>query len=393
MKNEVLVATEKGVYTYNPEKDNFEPATFYRNLLGDQSIRYLREDTEGNIWFIHEKTLGVIDLSNAKPATIYIPELSTKLLSGFEFIYPVDKNNIFLGAEKGFFHINYANYKKNVPALKAQVRAVRVIHQTDSLLFGGYFVEGTDGQRQASVPSISHGWKTIRFEFTASLFGYQNNLEYSFRLKGFDDNWSEFSRKTDKEYTNLPSGKYVFEVKARNNFGNESPVGIYTINILPPWYLNLWAKIFYTALFISGLYFLYRWLKKKFRLQRAKYEEEQKRLLYIHELEINKNESELVALRNEKLEAEINFKNSELASSAMHLVKKGELLTKVKSELSQVMKGMENPQAVSELKKMIRTLSDDDNMDKEWESFTRHFDKVHSDFIIGLKDKHPTVTG
>ncbi|RYY44098.1 MAG: transcriptional regulator, partial [Chitinophagaceae bacterium] len=40
-----------------------------------------------------------------------------------------------------------------------------------------------------------------------------------------------------------------------------------------------------------------------------------------------------------------------------------------------------------------RTLSDDDNMDKEWESFTRHFDKVHSDFIIGLKDKHPTVTG
>ncbi|MCR8526266.1 triple tyrosine motif-containing protein, partial [Escherichia coli] len=153
------------------------------------------------------------------------------------------------------------------------------------------------------------------FEFTASLFGYQSNLEYSFRLKGFDDNWSEYSKKTEKEYTNLPAGKYIFEVKARNNFGKESPVGSYTINILPPWYVNSFAKIFYTLLFISGLYFLYRWLKKKFRLQRAKYEEEQKRLLYIHELEINKNESEMVALRNEKLEAEINYKNSELASS------------------------------------------------------------------------------
>lgn len=395
VKNEVLAATENGVYTYNSSTDKFEPSAFYKKLLGSQSIRYLKEDTEGNIWFIHDKSLGVIDLSGKEPATIYIPELSTKLLSGFEFIYPVDANNIFLGAEKGFFHINYSKYKKNVPELNAQVRLVRVINKTDSLLFGGYFNDVNEPQQQngTAIPSINHDWKTIRFEFTASLFGYQSNLEYSFRLKGFDDSWSEYTKKTEKEYTNLPAGKYVFEVKARNNFGKESAVATYTINILPPWYATIWAKIFYLLVFVSGLYFLYRWLKKKFRLQRAKYEEEQKRLLYIHELEINKNESEMVALRNEKLEAEINYKNSELASSAMHLVKKGELLTKVKAELTQVMKGMDNAHAVAELKKMIRTLSDDDNMDKEWENFTKHFDKVHSDFVVGLKEKHPTITG
>lgn len=395
IKNEVLVATEKGVYSYNAEKDKFEPSPFYKKLLGEQSIRYLKEDAEGNIWFIHDKSLGVIDLSGKDPVTIYVPELSTKLLSGFEFIYPVDNNNIFLGAEKGFFHINYAKYKQNVPELKAQIRLVRVINKTDSLLFGGYFNDVNDPQKQSAnaVPSISHDWKTIRFEFTASLFGYQSNLEYSFRLKGFDDSWSEYTKKTEKEYTNLPAGKYSFEVKARNNFGKESAVASYTINILPPWYANMWAKMLYLLIFASGLYFLYRWLKKKFRLQKAKFEEEQKRLLYIHELEINRNESEMVALRNEKLEAEINYKNSELASSAMHLVKKGELLTKVKTELSQVMKVMDNPQAVAELKKMIRTLSDDDNMDKEWENFTKHFDKVHSDFVVGLKEKHPTITG
>ena len=25
--------------------------------------------------------------------------------------------------------------------------------------------------------------------------------------------------------------------------------------------------------------------------------------------------------------------------------------------------------------------------------FTKHFDKVHSDFVVGLKEKHPTITG
>jgi DNA-binding CsgD family transcriptional regulator len=110
-------------------------------------------------------------------------------------------------------------------------------------------------------------------------------------------------------------------------------------------------------------------------------------------LEINKTESEIVVLRNENLEAEINFKNSELASSAMHLVKKGELLTKIKTELTHVMKGFDNPQAIAEIKKMIKTLGEDDNIDKEWESFTKHFDKVHSNFIEDLKEKHPAITG
>ncbi|NBY24620.1 MAG: hypothetical protein EBQ65_02655 [Chitinophagaceae bacterium] len=79
---------------------------------------------------------------------------------------------------------------------------------------------------------------------------------------------------------------------------------------------------------------MYQIQKRKFLKQKQRIEEEKKRLLYIHELERNKAQNEIVSLQNEKLEAEINFKNSELASSTMHLVKKGELLSKIKDELS-----------------------------------------------------------
>jgi len=99
-----------------------------------------------------------------------------------------------------------------------------------------------------------------------------------------------------------------------------------------------------------------------------------------------------VALRNEKLEAEINYKNSELASSAMHLVKKGELVSKMKLDLGQIIKGVSNSQAEAELKKMIRSISDDDKMDQEWEHFTMHFDQVHSNFVSDLKEKHVSIS-
>jgi ligand-binding sensor domain-containing protein/DNA-binding CsgD family transcriptional regulator len=392
IKNELLVATEKGIYVFNKEKDLFEPSAFYVKLLGNQSVRYLKDDNNGNTWFIHEKSLGLIDYSKKEPQVIRLPELNNKMLSGFECIYPVNENNIFLGGEKGFYHINFAKYRQNIPKLFVQIRTLRIINHTDSLLFGGYYKNENRQQEKNDIPSISHLWKTLRIEYASTLFGYQSNLEYSYRLKGYDNNWSEWTQRTEKEYTNLPAGKFSFEVKVRNNLGNESAVAAYTFNVLPPWYKTNLAKVVYLLILMAGLYFLYKWQEKKFKLQQTKYEEEQARQRYIHELEIAKTESELVALRNEKLEADINYKNSELASSAMHLVKKGELVSKMKAELAHVMKGISNPQAEADLKKMIKTISEDDNIDQEWENFTLHFDKVHSDFISALKEKHPAIS-
>ncbi len=394
IKNEVLAATENGVYKFNAGKDIFEPSEFYKKLLGTQSIRYMKEDMSGNTWFFHEKTLGVIDVSGEEASVTYFPELKNKLLSGFEFIYPVNEQNIFLGGETGFYHINYEKYKKTIPDLHVQIRVVKITGKTDSILFAGYFKDVNEIQLQEAknIPSVKDGWKTIRFEYATSLFGYQANLEYSYRLKGFDESWSAWTKQTEKEYTNLPAGNYQFETKVRNNLGIESGASVYTFNILPPWYFSIWAKTLLLIFVLTVLYFLYNRQQKKFKLQQEKYEEEQKRLRYIHELELNKSESELVALRNEKLEAEINFNNSEMASAAMHLVKKGELSSKIKAELFQLMKNIDNPQAIAEIKRIIRTLSEDDNMDKEWEHFAINFDKVHSDFLAAIKEKHPGIS-
>jgi len=112
----------------------------------------------------------------------------------------------------------------------------------------------------------------------------------------------------------------------------------------------------------------------------------------MHQLVMDKAESELISLRNEKLQSEIDYKNSELAMSAMHLVQKGELITKLKNELNTVMKSVDNEKAAVEIKKMIKVLGEDDKIDKDWDHFAQHFDKVHSDFLVLLKEKHPNLT-
>jgi ligand-binding sensor domain-containing protein/DNA-binding CsgD family transcriptional regulator len=394
IKEEILVATEKGVYSYNEQKDKFEPSVVYQKLLGNQSLRYLKEDKEGNLWFIHEKQLGVLDMSTKTPRIIYIPELNNKLLSGFELIYPVDENNIFVGGESGLFNVNFKKYKKNNYELQVHIREVRITGGTDSLLFGGYFNNINEKQQQDNhkKPEISSSAQIIHFEFSSTLFGLQKNLEYSYRLVGLETDWSKWSNKTEKEYTNLPAGNYVFEIKVRDNLGEESEVDRYAFNVLPPWYRSAWAYGMYFVCFILFNLLIIKWQRTKFIEQEKKHEEEQEKLNYLKQLEINKAQNMLTEIQNEKLQLEIDSKNSELINFTMHLVQKGELLTDLKSHMSKMTKLIDNSIAHEELKKMIKVINDAEKMDKDWENFTNHFDKAHNSFTVNIKEKFPKLT-
>ncbi|MFM7672419.1 MAG: triple tyrosine motif-containing protein [Bacteroidota bacterium] len=387
VREQLVVGTEKGVYRYNPASDRFEPDPAYTEWLGNQSIRYLQDDAQGNVWFIHEKTVGLIDRSTSRPTVIYVPELKKKLLSGFEFIYPYNEQNVFLAGEAGLYHVNLAKYRTQQEVPEVSIRAVRLGSQGDSLLFGG-FGQASNMRSFTIGPSE----KNIRFEFSSLSGSDPESLEYSYRLKGFDDRWSEWSSRSEKEYTNLPAGSFDFEVKVKNNLGIESTPATFRFRLMPPWYSTTAAIILY-ALLIGGLIaWRYRYQQNKFKQQQHAFEAEQKKMQYILELEKSRAEGELMTIRSESLESEIQFKNSELAASAMHLVKKGELITRLKTELNQLLRRVDVPAAQAEVKKMIKQLEEDDQIDQEWDQFAKHFDKVHSDFVVRLKAKHPNIS-
>lgn len=393
IKNRIVVTTEKGIYEYDARTDAFEASAYFKDLLGERNIRHLKEDAASNIWFIEENNLGVVDLSGPHPETIYFPELSGKMVSDFEHIYPYNKFNVFVGAEKGFYHINYEEYRKNRYPIHVRIRSVRAFGRSDSLLSGGYFGEVNEAREQpAEAPQVDNNWNSLQFEFSSPLYVAQNSVQYSYFLKGFDKSWSAWAKKTEKDYTNLPAGSYSFQVKSKSNRGNESAITSYPFTILPPWYFTAWAYLVYVLLFLTLIYLLYRWQSRLFLRQEKKHEEEQKRLQYLHQLELEKSEKEIVKLRNEKLESEIEHKNTELASSAMHLVQKGELLANIREELMRLKKGVNGEGSPDEYKKMLRILGEENKLDKDWEQFAVHFDKVHSDFLRTLKHHYPTLS-
>lgn len=211
-------------------------------------------------------------------------------------------------------------------------------------------------------------------------------------LEGFDKKWSPWSDRTERDYANLRYGKYVFKVKARNNLGNESPVEQFEFTIAPPWYLSTFAYIAYFILSVLFAYLIKIRVDRRLKKQQQKHKEEQERLKRLHQLEMEKSEKEIVKLRNEKLESEIEFKNQQLAASAMHVVQKGELLKKIKAELQKLVKNNKKEEDVDGLKRIMKLLAEEERMNEDWEQFSVHFNKVHGDFLIALKEKYPQLS-
>lgn len=393
VKNKILVATEKGIYEYNAAADRFIASAYYNGIFQNLGVRYLKEDQAGNVWFVRGKELGVVDMSTGNPKIIFLPEINHKMVSGFEYIHPLNEENILIGGEKGIYHINYKKYKQNKSHINVQISAMRSFG-TDSLLFGGYFGEVNDVKKQSEdqVPRVANRLNSVGFEFSSTLFSQQSSIEYAYFLEGFDGNWSNWSARSSKEYTHLPPGHYTFKVKARNNFGSESEIAGYSFVILPPWYQTIWAYLGYGMLLLGLAWLFYKWQEKRFLQQQQKHLEEQKRLQYLHQLELEKNEKEIIKLKNEKLEAEIQHKNTDLATSAMHLVQKAELLSKLKTDLVKITKTAEDEKINDDLKKMIKVVADENKVDKDWGQFSKHFDSVHSNFLIALKEKYPNLT-
>jgi DNA-binding CsgD family transcriptional regulator len=394
IRNRILIATEKGVYEYNEKKDAFETSDYFKPFFAEKNIRYLKEDASGNIWFVQDKMPGVIDFSQAKPKIIYFPELNDKIPNSFENINPINRSNIIVGAEKGFYHINYEQYRKNSYQLEANIRLVKALGKKDSLVFGGYFGEANDtiGQNKNAWPEVSHNWNSFHFEYSSPLNEHQNSVEYSYLLKGLDDDWSSWSKKTEKEYTNLSAGNYTFQVKAKNYLGNESAISSFSFIVLPPWYKTPFAYFAYIIVVLIIIYLLYVRQKKIFARQQQKHEKEQEQLQYMHQLELEKSEKQIITLKNEKLQSEIEFKNKELTSVAMHLVQKGELLSKIKDQLTHLKKENLNGSS-SDFKKIIHMMAEENKKDRDWEQFSFHFDKTHSDFLKALKEQYPNLSG
>jgi len=98
-------------------------------------------------------------------------------------------------------------------------------------------------------------------------------IEYAYYLDGPDDKWSDWTRRSYKEYTNLGRGRYNFMYRYRINGGGRSGEGSFPFRVRAPWYFSPIAWVIYPLLLLLIIMMLRLRTHRLFRERQNRLEE------------------------------------------------------------------------------------------------------------------------
>lgn len=275
------IATAKGL-VYVP--DTRKPYSFkvYNEKEGVRNahLRAITQDRNGNIWVsmfsgiayfdIHNQRFYNYDYKSGIPTSNFVEAAAAIAPDG----------TLFFGSPGGVCYFN--------PQMLSEQHEVSPVEIIDCERLGslsqqklGSIIPYTD----KGIIRLKHNDNTFKFAFTVKDFSQVGDVEYSYKMKGFDDKWYDTEGDDEVTFRNLPPGHYTFIVRAklRNQEWKDATQAEAEVVVSHPLWLTWWAKLIYLLLAVGLVWYLFRSYKQRLllrsSLEQTKWENEQKQQL------------------------------------------------------------------------------------------------------------------
>lgn len=225
----------------------------------------IEQDRQGNIWVSTMNGLGKYDRTTGA----FVNYFEEDGIGGNQFsdrascLLP--DGTLVFGGTHGITWFN--------PLDVPQKRTVPLVFE--DLKIHNRLVSPSDGgpveKELAEDPDILiRDWQNgFSLSYAALDYSEHERTHYYYMMEGFDKYWVDGGNSHEAYYANLPSGKYIFRVRATNN--NQSIVETekaLNIKVLPPWYRTWWATVLYVLLGLVMLGFVWMMYRRIRRVRK-----------------------------------------------------------------------------------------------------------------------------
>jgi serine phosphatase RsbU (regulator of sigma subunit)/ligand-binding sensor domain-containing protein len=145
----------------------------------------------------------------------------------------------------------------------------KFVANKDTLLMNISALDASVAAEKLKIPYDNHDI-SIMLGFTSFESG---SYEFSYKLEGFNSDFSAWNKEPLLNFGNLFEGNYVLKVKARTDLENKIHEIEIPFRILPPWYRSILAYFIYLLLFILLLVFIVRLNSRRLKAANKKLEE------------------------------------------------------------------------------------------------------------------------
>jgi ligand-binding sensor domain-containing protein/signal transduction histidine kinase len=276
-----------GVTAYFPSTKTYKNYTTQDGLPTNLVFKFL-EDQQKKIWMSTSKGLACFNPTTKhfqiynQPNGIFNSQFNYN--SGYK-----DKDGIlYFGSLSGMTSFNPINFREEKFTPDLYINSIQVNNAELTI----------DSNKSALKKSIiytdkitlSHDQSSISIAFSLLSFIAPEMTQYEYKMEGFDPSWTYLKSNRRIYYTNLPTGNYVFRIKALDSKGiaviKEKKL---VIEILPPWWESKTAYGLYIFLLIGIISFviLFYHNRQNFKNKIKNYQYENAKEKELHEIKID----------------------------------------------------------------------------------------------------------
>lgn len=232
-------------------------------------IRPIVEDIDKNLWLTFESqglyTNQVAvgwNTNNLERYTLITSQFNK--LSKFicNTIYPDENSVVWFGGFDGLVRLDFKQLSSRKSPEQTYIHTVII---GEDSLYDDFKKSGSKKTHE-----FAYNYNTIRFEFASPVYEGRSKLQYSYRLEGYQDQWSAPTESTYKEFSNLPAGVYVFSVRAIDFNSNYTVPAEFNFAIDKHPLIRWWAILLYMVLAVSLVTAILRWRAYQFVKEKAK---------------------------------------------------------------------------------------------------------------------------
>lgn len=263
----IWMATMRGLaYVQNPLQPGAIKNYNERYGIKDSHIRAISQDKQGNIWVsmfsgiaclnIHKQRFYNYDYESGIPTSNFVEASAVTTPDG----------TIYFGSPGGicFFNPQQLTEPKAVSPIQI-INCERVGKLSDQ------FASRLISPNKEGIICLSHDDNTFKINFTIKDFSQEGNVEYSYMMKGLDDQWYETEGDNEVTFRNLKPGDYTFIIRAKlkNQDWEDASTAEMKVVVNPPLWLTWWAKLCYVLLIMGILGYFFRSYQKQLLLRNS----------------------------------------------------------------------------------------------------------------------------
>jgi len=218
--------------------------------LGNTSIHAVQLDKLQNLWVTTNQGLSLIDSNKRRVRSFNTNDglINMEYSDGASF-YDIRTGRLYIGGTMGVDiiqtdQIKFSSYFPPIAINQLLIRNVPVEPGTGSVL--------SSRINHQNKLNLKYNQNSVTFDVSPLVYWGQERHRISYRLKNFDNEWIIKPLNQPISFSNLPSNKYVLQIRSSDENGNWSTdVREIEISINPPVWLTRWAIAGYILLFIG----------------------------------------------------------------------------------------------------------------------------------------------